>query len=178
MEKNKGLVGICVKLFAAGAICALLVVAIVAAQNAPARKPAQLPPAGVPVPAADQKELRAGLDKLGVKMESLKGNPLLPDVVIFHKAVRYAFRGGMNSTRKNRFSGPRNCFARGWNARDALARGDAPWTRATGLVVRGYTSKIDGSVQPYGLVGSGIVLAYLRPFLAGGWLVSRAQRGA
>src|SRR4030095_6195704 len=28
----------------------------------------------------------------------------------------------------------------------------APWTTATGLVVRGYVSKIDKSVQPYGLV--------------------------
>src|SRR5439155_578089 len=28
----------------------------------------------------------------------------------------------------------------------------APWTTATGLVVHGYISKIDGSVQPYGLV--------------------------
>jgi hypothetical protein len=32
-----------------------------------------------------------------------------------------------------------------------LEHGDAPWTRATGLVVRGYVSKIDGGVQPYGL---------------------------
>ena len=30
--------------------------------------------------------------------------------------------------------------------------GRAPWTTATGLVVRGYISKIDHSVQPYGLV--------------------------
>ena len=28
----------------------------------------------------------------------------------------------------------------------------ATWTTATGLVVRGYVSRIDGSVQPYGLV--------------------------
>src|SRR5262249_29168855 len=28
----------------------------------------------------------------------------------------------------------------------------APWTNATGLVVRGYQSRIDGSVQPFGLV--------------------------
>src|SRR5262249_46908 len=34
----------------------------------------------------------------------------------------------------------------------ALREGKAPWTTATGLVVRGYVSKIDGSVQPYGLV--------------------------
>ncbi|MEX2081121.1 MAG: 4Fe-4S binding protein, partial [Dehalococcoidia bacterium] len=33
-----------------------------------------------------------------------------------------------------------------------LAAGRAPWTTQTGLVVRGYVSKIDGSVQPYGLV--------------------------
>jgi dienelactone hydrolase len=35
---------------------------------------------------------------------------------------------------------------------DDLTQGRAPWTTATGLVVRGYVSKIDGSVQPYGLV--------------------------
>src|SRR6185295_19082043 len=34
----------------------------------------------------------------------------------------------------------------------ALREGKAPWNIATGLVVRGYISKIDGSVQPYGLV--------------------------
>ncbi|TMQ33000.1 MAG: hypothetical protein E6K70_15520, partial [Planctomycetota bacterium] len=33
-----------------------------------------------------------------------------------------------------------------------LHDGKAPWATATGLVVRGYVSKIDGSVQPYGLV--------------------------
>ena len=33
-----------------------------------------------------------------------------------------------------------------------MREGKAPWTTATGLIVRGYVSKIDGSVQPYGLV--------------------------
>ena len=35
---------------------------------------------------------------------------------------------------------------------DDLVAGRAPWTRQTGLVVRGYVSKIDHTVQPYGLV--------------------------
>ncbi|MGH7553142.1 MAG: prolyl oligopeptidase family serine peptidase, partial [Longimicrobiales bacterium] len=35
---------------------------------------------------------------------------------------------------------------------NALSRGSAPWTAASGLVVRGYVSKIDRSVQPYALV--------------------------
>src|SRR5439155_957363 len=33
-----------------------------------------------------------------------------------------------------------------------LATGRAPWTTQSGLVVRGYRSKIDHSIQPYGLV--------------------------
>jgi pimeloyl-ACP methyl ester carboxylesterase len=33
-----------------------------------------------------------------------------------------------------------------------LSAGKAPWDEATGLVVRGYVSRIDGSIQPYGLV--------------------------
>ena len=35
---------------------------------------------------------------------------------------------------------------------EELAAGRASWPQATGLVVRGYVSKLDGSVQPYGLV--------------------------
>ncbi|HVK04403.1 MAG TPA: prolyl oligopeptidase family serine peptidase, partial [Armatimonadaceae bacterium] len=43
-------------------------------------------------------------------------------------------------------------LAQGAERARALRAGDAPWTKATGLVVLGYVSKIDGSVQPYGLV--------------------------
>ncbi|MBY0232466.1 MAG: hypothetical protein K2W96_24575 [Gemmataceae bacterium] len=34
----------------------------------------------------------------------------------------------------------------------ALEEGKHPWTTASGLVVRGFVSRIDGGVQPYGLV--------------------------
>src|SRR6185436_15900745 len=43
-------------------------------------------------------------------------------------------------------------LAQGEERAAQLAEGKAPWTTATGLVVRGYVSKIDKSVQPYGLV--------------------------
>src|SRR5690606_38902599 len=33
-----------------------------------------------------------------------------------------------------------------------LQSGQAPWTQKTGVVVRGYRSRIDDTVQPYGLV--------------------------
>jgi len=34
----------------------------------------------------------------------------------------------------------------------ALKAGEAPWTKQKGLVVRAYRSKIDGSIQPYGMI--------------------------
>ena len=33
-----------------------------------------------------------------------------------------------------------------------LQSGSSPWTRSTGRIIRGYVSKLDDSVQPYGLV--------------------------
>src|SRR5205807_505138 len=74
-----------------------------------------------------------------------------PDVQIYHNAVRYAlshnefFNEGEIATAKN-------LLRQGLERAAQLSKGEAPWTTATGLVVRGYLSKIDGSVQPYGLV--------------------------
>src|SRR5580698_6183892 len=110
-----------------------------------------VPPPGIAVPDADQKALRISLTRLNARLDALKGNPRLPDIQIFTKAVTYALDG-------NEFFTPEEIFKakellRIANERtDQLAHGDAPWTRANGLVVRGYVSKIDGSVQPYGLV--------------------------
>ena len=103
------------------------------------------------MPAGVRDDLQAALDRLGKSIESLKGNPLLPDVLVFHKAVRFALEGN-EFFNANEFEKARNLLKEGQARADALARGDAPWARQTGLVVRGYISKIDGSVQPYGLV--------------------------
>jgi hypothetical protein len=110
-----------------------------------------IPPPGVVVPEADQRQLNSGLDRLGKRIEALRSNPHVADVQIFHKAVRYALEGNEFFSMEDIFRGKE--LLRMGNERAAdLERGDAPWTRATGLVVRGYVSKIDGSVQPYGLV--------------------------
>ena len=58
----------------------------------------RIPPWGVKVPEADRAELQSGLAMLGNELDALraelKGKPsllgLLPDVEVFHKAVRYA----------------------------------------------------------------------------------------
>jgi poly(3-hydroxybutyrate) depolymerase len=117
-------------------------------QQAP---PRPVPPPGVAVPADVRTELQASLDRLAKSIAALKNNPLLPDVLVFHKAVRFALEGN-EFFNANEFGKARAALQEGQARADALARGEAPWTKQTGLVVRAYISKIDGSVQPYGLV--------------------------
>ncbi len=124
--------------------------------NGPDRMP-QIPPRGVEVPTADRDELQKGVTQLGAEIDALaKSLPavqhdLLPDVQIYYNAVRYALT-------YNEFFNPREIntaktlLAQGLERAAQLKAGNAPWTTATGLIVRGYVSKIDGSVQPYGLV--------------------------
>src|SRR5438270_3241 len=58
------------------------------AETTPPIRP--VPPPGITVPEADRKELESGLKRLHDTIAKLHGNPLLPDVEIFHEAVRYA----------------------------------------------------------------------------------------
>jgi prolyl oligopeptidase family protein len=118
-----------------------------------------VPPPGISLSDADRTQLQAEVESLGKEIEQLRqdltGKPalleLLPDVQIFHNAVRYALT-------YNEFYNPKELaiahklLTQGTERAKQLREGKAPWTTATGLVARGYQSKIDGSVQPYGLV--------------------------
>jgi hypothetical protein len=110
-----------------------------------------IPPAGVPVPDADQRQIRTALTRLAARIDANKANANIADVEIFYKAVKYALDGNEFFTAEDIFRG-KELLRMGAERMTELERGDAAWTRATGLVVRGYVSKIDGSVQPYGLV--------------------------
>jgi pimeloyl-ACP methyl ester carboxylesterase len=119
----------------------------------------RIPPPGIELSAKDRGELAEGVKALGKEIEalrtSLKGKPalreLIPDVQVYHRAVDVALT-------HNEFFKPaevktaRELLAHGRERARQLRAGKAPWTTATGLVVRGYVSRIDGSVQPYGLV--------------------------
>lgn len=157
--------------------------------KAPAKKapPANLqpnprklnPPPGVVVPAEVKAELTAGAAALGKEIEALRTSlaskpallALLPDVQIYHTAVRYALEDDI-FTSTNQFNSARALLKTGSERAKQLAAGTAPWNTKAGLlalkkelegkaktpaalthipVVRGYVSKIDGSVQPYGL---------------------------
>lgn len=126
-------------------------------QTPPPENVRPIPPPGVAVAEADRRELEAGLAELGEAIEALRKklkpdlSALVPDVQIYHKAVRYALA-------HNEFFNAREIpvakalLRQGLERARQLGEGRPSWTTATGLVVRGYLSKIDGSVQPYGLV--------------------------
>jgi predicted esterase len=132
--------------------------------NAPAASPAQnraqkqFPPAGVAIPEKDRAELTAGAAELGKEIAALKLaklggglGELIPDVEVFHKAVDWALRYDEFYDVKQAATA-RTLLAEGKARATALREGKAPWTTQTGPVVRGYCSKIDGSVQPFGVV--------------------------
>lgn len=119
----------------------------------------QIPPPGVKISDADREELTKSVvdfeQEIQAVRKELNGQPrlleLLPDVLIYHKAVDWALK-------YDEFYDPSEVK----KAREQLKTGrerlvqlkarKPEWINETGLVVRGYVSKIDGSVQPYGLV--------------------------
>jgi hypothetical protein len=117
----------------------------------------KIPPPGIEVPASDREQLSAGLAQLQSRIDQLakskdaKVLELLPDIVIYHRAVHDALTFG-EFFKSAELKTAASLLADGLTRAEQLAKGEAPWTTATGLVPRGYVSKIDGSVQPYGLV--------------------------
>ena len=114
----------------------------------------RVPKLGIEVPADRRVKLEAGLKELDRKIMALGRGPMTvhrPDVEVYYKAVHDALT-------YQEFFDPKEidfadqALATGHERADQLLDGKASWTTAPGLVIRGYVSKIDGSVQPYGLV--------------------------
>ena len=119
----------------------------------------RIPAPGIEVPEQDHTELLVGIEKLGKAIEvARKANAkkpelleLLPDVEIYHRAVWSAVTYN-EFFKPNEIKAAKGLLEDGIARAEALAKGEAPWLTQKGLVVRGYRSKIDHSVQPYGLV--------------------------
>ena len=118
-----------------------------------------IPPPGIAISETDRTELEKGVTDLNKEIElarmELGARPalldLLPDAQIYLKAVDWALRYN-EFYRTNEIQTARQLLTEGMARVRALREGQAPWASATGLVVRAYVSRIDGSVQPYGLV--------------------------
>ncbi len=117
------------------------------------------PPPGLRIADADRARLELFVTTLGQDLDALRARAksdarvgeLLPDVEVFYKAVDWALRYD-EFFRSNEVALADNLLRLGTARAKQLAEGKPAWLTSTGLVVRGYRSKIDGSVQPYGLV--------------------------
>lgn len=166
-----------------------LLLASLALSSALAQTPTPLPvPKRIPGPAvtiteADRRALTAGANALRADLDALandlatepKLSALLPDVEIFHKAVDWALR-------YDEFMAPKEvAFARhlldeGRARVTQLRAKQAPWLEATGLIVRGYRSKLDGSIQPYGLFVPETLKGATREIPLEVWLLGRGEK--
>lgn len=146
-----------------------------------------IPPPGIEISKELRTELEAGHGKLAQLVSDLKKNrspkvtKYLPDVEIFEKALRIALT-------ENGFFEPRD----GENAKKVLAEGlrrgallqnndTLDWAGTESLdsdfaTVRAFRSKIDGSVQPYGVVyrSNGSVQQSVRSDI---WCRGRSEKG-
>jgi hypothetical protein len=117
---------------------------------------AQEPAAKVFPPTVDQKaEIHKKLAELSARIAGLgskKIDPqLLADVQIYKKAADYILRFPEEFFGANYAVETIAALDTGIGRAIELENGTSSWTRKTGNVVRGFVSRIDGSVQPYGL---------------------------
>ena len=136
----------------------VLAVSLVAGQG---RSEAQAPKAAERYrPTAPE---RAGIEAKGAELagaieavrpkvgEGPGGRDALADVAVCHKAAAWALRFGEFFEAKD-VERVLKVLDRGLDRAKALAEGRAPWAEAAGGTVRGYRSRVDGSVQPYAVV--------------------------
>ncbi|MDO8541079.1 MAG: hypothetical protein Q7S40_11635 [Opitutaceae bacterium] len=166
----------------AGVAILLAVIGSVLAQT-PATPPKRIPPPGITLTDAERAELTVGVARLRAELDALPALlasesallARLPDVEIFHKAVDWALRYDEFMAPKE-IAFARHLLVEGGQRAAQLRTKQTPWLDATGLVVRGYRSMLDGSVQPYGLVVPESLKGATRETPLMVWLLGRGEK--
>ncbi len=97
--------------------------------------------------------LSAKAKELEQKLASVKGKSDLADAEIYLKAARWAIEySSKELSSKNDYKSALAGLDRGITRAVQLAKGEKPWTQAKGRLSRAYVSRVDGSLQPYGLI--------------------------
>ena len=117
----------------------------------------RIPELGVAVPDDRAVSMRTKLGHLQNDIAAVKATndaaktTLLPDVMIFERAVRCAldYQEFFDVKELDKADA---LLAEGLKRADQLLANKPEWITQKGLVVRGYISRIDNTVQPYGLV--------------------------
>ncbi len=163
------------------ALAAVAFSASVFAQTSPA-PPKKIPAPGITLTDTERGDLTAGAAALRRNLDELaralagdaKLAALLPDVEIFHKAVAWTLADDTFYSPKE-IAYARTLLAKGGERVAQLRAKQAPWLEARGLILRGHRSKLDGSVQPYGLVIP-TDLDLTKPTPAMVWLLGRGEK--
>ncbi|MCX6952173.1 MAG: hypothetical protein NTV51_08400, partial [Verrucomicrobia bacterium] len=151
--------------------------------SAPAPVPKKIPALGISLTDADRAELTAGTTALRAEIDALARDlagdarlvALLPDIEIFHKAVAWSLDDDTFYSPKE-IAFAKHLLAEGRERAAQLRAKTAPWLTARGLIVRGYRSKLDGSVQPYGLVVNPDIDPSTVPTPLMVWLLGRGEK--
>jgi dienelactone hydrolase len=131
----------------------------IAALAAPAETSAQAPRADsrVAISPLERAAIESMLSEVEKALAELKATPavhsnqeLAADVAITHKAAAWALKFGEFYT-QNDASKAADALRRGLERASQLKTGAHPWTSARGGTVRGFTSRVDGSIQPYAI---------------------------
>ena len=162
---------------------ALAAFSSVALAQSPPAPPKRIPIPGLTLTTAERAELTAGVAALRRDIDALAGEiagkaklaALLPDVEILHKAVDWALRHDEVMAPKE-IAFARRMLELGRERATQLRAGTAPWLDATGLILRGHRSALDGSVQPYGLVVPESLKGATRELPLLVWLLGRGEK--
>src|SRR5436305_8256104 len=124
-------------------VCVMLTAAGLAAQQ---------PPKVYTPTDAERQQIEVKTAELGNLLRNVESTPMYPDAAIYHKAAEFILKEpGEFATAayvKDTLAALETRIARA----KELAAGTASWTKANGRIVRAYRSKVDGSLQPYGLI--------------------------
>jgi dienelactone hydrolase len=116
---------------------------------------AQTPPTVVPPSVENKQVIERKLGELNTRISALKAKradpALLADVDIYRRAAEYILRFPEEFATDAFTPNTIAVLDTGLNRASELAAGRPSWPKQKGHVVRGYVSKLDGSVQPYGL---------------------------
>lgn len=101
----------------------------------------------------ERQEIERGLKILGESLAALGDRPSSDqaDAAIFHKGLAWALRYDREFVEAD-LALMRKAIARGEQRTAALAAGKQPWRTRRGKTALGYVSRVDGSVQPYGVI--------------------------
>jgi hypothetical protein len=126
-----------------------------AAKKAPENLPwTRFHPAAAPYQPTDaeKQQIQAKIDQLGKAIEELRAKraneALLPDVEIYLAAARWKMAYPEEFFRQRSVTDTLAVLDTGLERAAQLKEGRSPWTSQRGLVVRGFRSSLDDSVQP------------------------------